>query len=82
MAGTSRQKHVLLSILIVTIYPSKDSEKYIADDKAVRSNIKYVWQCIFHCPKHDRGIGKGGGKHLILYIAIIPFNFQTTMTDW
>ena len=41
MAEMSRRKRVLLlSILIVTIYPSKDSEKYIADDEAVRSNIK------------------------------------------
>ena len=42
MAETSRLKRVLLSILNVTIYPSKDTEKYIADDEAVRSNIKLL----------------------------------------
>ena len=31
-AETSRRKRVLLSILILTIDPSKDTEKYIADD--------------------------------------------------
>ena len=30
---------MLLSILIVAIYPSKDTEKYITDDKTVWSNI-------------------------------------------
>ena len=31
-----------MSILIVAIYPSKDTEKYITDDEAVRSNIKLL----------------------------------------
>ena len=38
----SRQKCVLLSILIVTIDPSKDTEKYITDNEVVRSNIKLL----------------------------------------
>ena len=29
-------------MLIVTIYPSKDTEKYIADDEAVWSDIKLL----------------------------------------
>ena len=35
-----RRKRVLLSVLIVAIYPSKDTEKYIADDEAIRSSIE------------------------------------------
>ena len=40
VAETRRQKLVLLFILIVTIDPSKDNEKYIAENESVRSNIK------------------------------------------
>ena len=56
MAQTSRRKCVLLSILIVTIDPSKDTEKYIADDEAIWSNIKvfreqtHSGQCLFVLP--------------------------------
>ena len=35
-------KRVLLSMLIVTIDPSKDAEKFIADVEAVCSNIKLL----------------------------------------
>ena len=42
MAETSRRNRVHLSILLVTIHPSKDTEKYIADNKAVRSNKKLL----------------------------------------
>ena len=38
----SRWKRVLLSMLIVTKDPSKDVEKYIADDEVVWSNIKLL----------------------------------------
>ena len=38
----SRWKRVLLSMLIVTIDPSKDAESYIVDDEAVRSNRKLL----------------------------------------
>ena len=31
-----------MSTLIVTIDPPKDTEKYITDDEAVRSNIKLL----------------------------------------
>ena len=41
-AEMSRRKRVFLSILIVTIDPSTDTEKYIADDEAVWSNIKLL----------------------------------------
>ena len=33
---------MLLSILIVKIYPSKETEKYIVEDEAVQSNIKLL----------------------------------------
>ena len=36
---TCRWKRVLLSMLILTIDPSKDTEKYIVDDEVVQSNI-------------------------------------------
>ena len=38
----STWKLMLLFILIVTIYPSKDTEKYIVDDEAVQSNINLL----------------------------------------
>ena len=43
---------MLLFMLIVKIDPSKDTEKYIADDEAVQSNIKFegrVIQLIHNC---------------------------------
>ena len=41
-AETSRQERVLLPMLVVTIDPSKDIEKYIANDEAVRFNINLL----------------------------------------
>ena len=41
-AKTSRRERVLLSTLIAIMDPPKDTEKYITDDKVVRSNIKLV----------------------------------------
>ena len=45
-------KRVLLSILIVTIDPSKDTEKYIADNEAVWSNKKSP--CKLHTSNYDQ----------------------------
>ena len=45
--GLERKKHLDRNVCscpsnIVTINPPKDTEKYIADDEAVRSNIKLL----------------------------------------
>ena len=47
---TSRWKHGLLSMLIVTIDPSKATEKYIADDEAVWSNTKLLYSSDLNVP--------------------------------
>ena len=45
-----RRERVLLSMLIVTIVPPKDTKKYSDDDEAVQSNIKeYFCYCYVCC---------------------------------
>ena len=58
----SRRKHVLLSMLIVSIDPLKETEKHITDDKVVQSNINLF---SVDCDKHRLLVHNYGyTKHL------------------